>query len=83
MFSLLSVRLCARSPIGLNGRNAEKCMADFAPGAPLKHYVFTFVCTLLGRRVCKRVDVYIITLSCTWRTYAVSERLLVIKGKTT
>ena len=33
--------------------------------------------TLLGRRVCKRVDVYIITLSCTWRTYALSERLLV------
>ena len=33
--------------------------------------------TLLGRRVCKRVDVYIVTLSCTWRTYALSERLLV------
>ena len=34
--------------------------------------------TLLGRRVCKRVDVYIITLSCTWRIYALSERLLVL-----
>jgi len=34
--------------------------------------------TLLGRRVCKRVDVYIITLSCTWQIYALSERLLVI-----
>jgi len=34
--------------------------------------------TLLGRCVCKRVDVYIITLSCTWRIYALSERLLVV-----
>ena len=34
--------------------------------------------TLLGRRVCKRADVYMITLSCTWRIYALSERLLVI-----
>jgi len=36
--------------------------------------------SLLGRRVCKRVDVglYVITLSCTWRIYALSERLLVI-----
>ena len=33
--------------------------------------------TLLGRRICKRVDVYMITLSCTWRIYALSERLLV------
>jgi len=33
--------------------------------------------TLLGRCLCKRVDVYIITLSCTWRIYALSERLLV------
>ena len=33
--------------------------------------------TLLGRRVCKYVDVYMITLSCTWRTCALSERLLV------
>jgi len=33
--------------------------------------------TLLGRRVCKRVAVYMITLSCTWRIYALSERLLV------
>jgi len=33
--------------------------------------------TLLGRRVCKRVDVYMITLSCTWRIYALSDRLLV------
>jgi len=33
--------------------------------------------TLLGRCLCKRVDVYIITLSCTWRIYAHSERLLV------
>ena len=33
---------------------------------------------LLRRRVCKRVDVYMITLSCTWRIYALSERLLVI-----
>jgi len=32
---------------------------------------------LLGRCLCKRVDVYIITLSCTWRIYALSERLLV------
>jgi len=35
-------------------------------------------CTLLGRRVCKRVDVYIITWSCTWQIYALSERLLVV-----
>jgi len=34
--------------------------------------------TLLGRCLCKRVDVYIITLSCTWQIYALSERLLVI-----
>ena len=34
--------------------------------------------TLLGRRVCKRVDVYIITLSCSWRIYALFERLLVV-----
>jgi len=34
--------------------------------------------TLLGRRVCKRADVYMITLSCTWRIYALSERLLVL-----
>jgi len=27
--------------------------------------------------LCKRVDVYIITISCTWRIYALSERLLV------
>ena len=33
--------------------------------------------TLLGRCLCKRVDVYIITLSCTWQIYALSERLLV------
>jgi len=33
--------------------------------------------TLLRRCLCKRVDVYIITLSCTWRIYALSERLLV------
>ena len=33
--------------------------------------------TLLGRRVCKCVDVYIITLSCTWQIYALFERLLV------
>ena len=33
--------------------------------------------TLLGRCLCKRVDVYIITLSCTWRIYALSECLLV------
>jgi len=26
MFSLLCVCLCALSPIGLNGRNAEKCI---------------------------------------------------------
>jgi len=34
--------------------------------------------TLLGRRVCKHVDVYIITSSCTWRIYALSECLLVM-----
>jgi len=35
--------------------------------------------TLLGRRVCKRLDVqYVITLSCTWRIYALSERFLVL-----
>ena len=34
--------------------------------------------TLLGRCLCKRVDVYVITLSCTWRIYALSERLLVL-----
>jgi len=33
--------------------------------------------TLLGRCLCKRVDVYTITLSCTWRIYALSEHLLV------
>jgi len=33
--------------------------------------------TLLGRCLCKHVDVYIITLSCTWRIYALSECLLV------
>jgi len=40
--------------------------------------VYTVYCsrTLLGRRICKRVDVYMITLSCTWRIYALSERLL-------
>jgi len=31
----------------------------------------------IGRCLCKRVDVYIITLLCTWRIYALSERLLV------
>jgi len=31
--------------------------------------------TLLGRRVCKHVDVYMITLSSPWRIYALSERL--------
>jgi len=36
--------------------------------------------TLLGRCLCKRADVYIITLSCTWRIYALSERLLVGKA---
>jgi len=34
--------------------------------------------TLLGRCLCKCVDVYIITLSCTWRIYALSEHLLVL-----
>ena len=33
--------------------------------------------TLLGRRVCRRVDVYIITLSLVWQIYALSEHLLV------
>jgi len=33
--------------------------------------------TLLGRHICKHVDVYVITLSCTWWIYALSERLLV------
>jgi len=33
--------------------------------------------TLLGRCVYKRVDVYMITLSCTWRIYALCEHLLV------
>ena len=33
-------------------------------------------CTLLGRCICKCVDVYIITLSCTWRIYALSEVLI-------
>jgi len=28
-------------------------------------------------RICKRVDVYMITLLCTWQIYALSERLLV------
>ena len=37
----------------------------------------TCASTLLGRCLCKRVDVYIIILSCTWRIYALSERLLV------
>ena len=49
-------------------------MADFTPGAQLKYQC---ACTLLERRVCKRVDVQLITLLCTWRTYALSERLLV------
>ena len=26
-------------------------------------------CTLLGRRICKHADVYMITLSCSWRIY--------------
>ena len=34
--------------------------------------------SLLGRRVCKHVDVCIITLSCSWQIYALSERLLVL-----
>jgi len=33
--------------------------------------------TLVGRCLCKRVDVYIITISCTWWIYALSQRLLV------
>jgi len=33
---------------------------------------------LLGRCLCKRIDVYIITLSCTWQIYALSECLLVM-----
>ena len=36
-----------------------------------------YASTLLGRFLCKRVDVCIITLSCTWRICALSERLLV------
>jgi len=36
------------------------------------------LCKYTGRCLCKRVDVYIITLSCTWRIYALSEHLLVI-----
>jgi len=35
---------------------------------------------LLGRCLSKRVDVYIITLSCTWPIYALSERLLVVQS---
>jgi len=82
MFSLLSIRpsihpsvyLCTLSPIGLNGCNdAEKCMADFAHSAQLKH-----ARTLLGRCVCKRVNEYTIILLCTWRTYVLSEHLLVV-----
>jgi len=38
--------------------------------------------TLLGRCLCKRVDVYIITLSCTWRIYTLSEHLLVLNRST-
>ena len=34
--------------------------------------------TLLGRCLCKRVDVYIITILCTWQIYALFERLLVV-----
>ena len=37
-----------------------------------------YTSTLLRRCLCKRVDMYIITLSCTWRIYALSERLLVM-----
>ena len=33
--------------------------------------------TLLGRRICKRLDLYMITLSCSWQIYALYERLLV------
>jgi len=33
--------------------------------------------TYITMHVCKRVDVYTITLSSTWRIYALSERLLV------
>jgi len=54
-------------------------MADFAHGAQLKLYCAR---TLLGRHVCKRVDMYMITLSCTWQTYALSECLLVIPPPT-
>ena len=46
-----------------------------------RHYhwqVTRLLCKYIARRcLCKRVDVYIITLSCTWRIYALSERLLV------
>jgi len=43
----------------------------------LQHAVIIDDVIIIGRRVCKRVDVYIITLSCTWQIYALSERLLV------
>jgi len=130
------VCLCALSPIGLNGWNAEKCiwlvheklriflygqytignvlslafwryshvqdwsrgwgemyknvrpfLMDFphtpqhaVHGAMTSLSLARVYCarTLLGRRVCKRVDVYMITLSRTWRIYALSERLLVV-----
>jgi len=32
-----------------------------------------------ARSLCKRVDVYMITVLCTWRIYALSECLLVLK----
>jgi len=43
-----------------------------------RHYHWRLLCKYIGRCLCKRVDVYIITLSCTWRIYALSERLLVV-----
>ena len=37
--------------------------------------------TSLGRCLCKHVDMYIITISCTWWIYALSERLLVFNSR--
>ena len=72
-------------------RNVQKCQHRFRWVFPhdatarrrywWRHYHWQatrLLCKYIGRCLCERVDVYIITLSCTWRIYALSERLLVI-----
>ena len=70
-------------------RNVQKCQHRFRWIFRTRHIMPSLSMTslslagvycasrLLGRCLCKRIDVYIITLSCTWRIYALSECLLV------